>query len=283
MTHDDFKTSLRPKVQGSWNLHQLLPKDIDFFVMMSSISGVTGNPGQANYAAGNTFMDNLAHYRRKQGLTATSINLGLMLDVGFVAERQGASNLKKWESMGLSEAEFLLLMSAAMRGTVPTQVKDRLFEIPAQIVTGLATGGHVAANSLDTPFYFEDARFKQLVTAERSSTAGLLEQTDESDILRTSLEASKSLTEASEIITNAIKAKLSKAMELSVENVEASKPLHAYGVDSLMAVEIRNWLVKNMRCEISIFDVLGSPSILDLVDKISGISALVPKFTERDL
>lgn len=55
MVYDDWRTCTAPKIQGSWNLHELLPHSLDFFVMLASMSGVIGNPGQANYAAGNTF------------------------------------------------------------------------------------------------------------------------------------------------------------------------------------------------------------------------------------
>jgi len=279
MTYDDFRDSLRPKVQGSWNLHQQLPRDLDFFILLSSISGVTGNPGQANYAAGNTFMDALAHHRRRQGLSATSIDLGLILDVGFVAEREGTSNLKKWESAGLAETEYLLLVSAAIRGVLPASAQGPRYALPTQIITGLATGGHVAARSLDEPFYFSDARFKHLVKAEVSE--GLLDDAaGEAVSLQQSLAASTSTAQAAEIIGEAVRHRLARVMEKNPENIDLGKPFHAYGVDSLMAVEVRNWLAKEMRCNVGLFDVMGSAGIGDLAIKIAGMSKLVPKFID---
>jgi hypothetical protein len=275
MSFDDFRTSLRPKVQGTWNLHELLPRNLDFFIMLSSISGITGNPGQANYAAGNAFLDALAHYRRSCGLPATSLDLGLMIDVGFVAERQGVSNLKKWESVGLREVEFLHLVSAAMRGSV--LVDNVRHDLPPQIVTGLATGGHVATNSLEAPFYFSDARFKELVHAELSSKADLSQASNEASTFRASLEAATSTAEAVQHIAEAIRSRLARVMDSPAENLELSKPLHAYGVDSLVAVEMRNWVVKDMRCEISLFDIVGNVSMTDLAGKIVTTSTLVPK------
>jgi len=52
MTHDQYVGAIRPKVQGSWNLHENLPKNLDFFVLLSSSAGIAGSRGQANYAAG---------------------------------------------------------------------------------------------------------------------------------------------------------------------------------------------------------------------------------------
>lgn len=70
MSHDWWETGLRPKVHGTRNLHEYFDaeKPIDFFIICSSISGITGNPGQAQYCAGNTYQDTLAHYRRSKGL-----------------------------------------------------------------------------------------------------------------------------------------------------------------------------------------------------------------------
>ncbi|KAH9222301.1 hypothetical protein DL95DRAFT_508189 [Leptodontidium sp. 2 PMI_412] len=65
MSYDDWVAAIDPKIAGSWNLHKLLPDNLEFFIMLSSTSGIVGNPGQANYAAGNTFQNGLAHYRRR--------------------------------------------------------------------------------------------------------------------------------------------------------------------------------------------------------------------------
>ena len=104
MTGMDFMTAAKPKVEGSWNLHRLLPKDMDFFICLSSGAGIAGARGQSNYAAGmsnhslvvvltsatgNTYQDALAWHRRAQGLPAVTIDIGIVLSVGFVAENVG--------------------------------------------------------------------------------------------------------------------------------------------------------------------------------------------------
>ena len=96
MTHEEFQLAIRPKIQGSWNLHELLPKDLDHFIMLSSATGVLGNRAQANYAAGNTFQDALAHFRRQQGLAATTIDVGAVLDVGYVADHADRLAMTKY-------------------------------------------------------------------------------------------------------------------------------------------------------------------------------------------
>ncbi|KAF2766275.1 KR-domain-containing protein [Teratosphaeria nubilosa] len=89
MSWEDYQTAIKPKVQGSWNLHEILPKDLDFFVMLSSATGILGNRAQANYAAGNVFQDQLAYHRRSLGLPASTLDLGTVLSVGYIAENKG--------------------------------------------------------------------------------------------------------------------------------------------------------------------------------------------------
>jgi hypothetical protein len=69
-------------MQGSRNLHDLMPKELDFFVSLSSSTGVISARGQANYATGNSFQDALAQHRRSLGLAAVSLDLGLILGAG---------------------------------------------------------------------------------------------------------------------------------------------------------------------------------------------------------
>jgi len=63
MLHSDWVAASTCKFQGSWNMHELLPLDMDFLITLSSVSGIIGNPRQVNYAAGNTFQNGLAQYR----------------------------------------------------------------------------------------------------------------------------------------------------------------------------------------------------------------------------
>ena len=75
---------MAPKVEGAWNLHLLTRElPLDYFVLFSSMASQMGNPGQANYAAANAFLDSLAHYRRARELPALTVNWGALADVGL--------------------------------------------------------------------------------------------------------------------------------------------------------------------------------------------------------
>lgn len=123
MSYDDWVAAIDPKIAGSWNLHKLLPDNLEFFIMLSSTSGIVGNPGHANYAAGNTFQNGLAHYRRRQGQACTSIDLSAVSGVGYLAENASSyenQNVLKLaeKNMTISEEEIHHMFLAAVQGTV---------------------------------------------------------------------------------------------------------------------------------------------------------------------
>lgn len=91
MTIEDWRSSIEPKVRGSWNLHELLPQGLDFFTYLSSLAGIVGSDGQANFAAGNTYIDALVRYHVASGQKAASLDLGWMESEGLVAESSALS------------------------------------------------------------------------------------------------------------------------------------------------------------------------------------------------
>ncbi|MEV7020462.1 type I polyketide synthase, partial [Streptomyces sp. NPDC093991] len=118
LTREQVDAVLRPKVDAALNLHRLT-RDLDLsaFVLFSSTAGVFGGPGQANYAAGNAFLDALAHHRRAQGLPATSIAWGLWEAASGMTGGLGGADLDRIARAGLaplpSPAALALLDMAA--------------------------------------------------------------------------------------------------------------------------------------------------------------------------
>lgn len=82
------KRATKSKVQLSCNLHNQLPRDMDLFVLLSSLAGLYGSLAQSNYAAGSTFQDALASCRTSIGMKSFSFDLGIVRDVGIVADRE---------------------------------------------------------------------------------------------------------------------------------------------------------------------------------------------------
>ena len=88
-TWESFERVLWPKIIGAWHLHRAtLNRDLDMFVLFSSRVGVMGNPGQANHAAANAFLDQLAAHRRSLGLPGQAIAWGAWSEIGEAAEQR---------------------------------------------------------------------------------------------------------------------------------------------------------------------------------------------------
>ncbi len=101
-TPEQFERVLAPKVAGAWNLHQLSQScPLDYFMMFSSAAAILGSPGQANYAAANSFLDSLAHYRQGRGQPALSVNWGAWA-TGGMAEQLSEQAQQRLKRLGLS-------------------------------------------------------------------------------------------------------------------------------------------------------------------------------------
>ena len=86
---EKFETVLRPKILGAWHLHRVTAdRDLDLFILFSSRVGVMGNPGQANHASANAFLDQLAGHRRALGLPGQAIAWGAWSEIGEAAEQK---------------------------------------------------------------------------------------------------------------------------------------------------------------------------------------------------
>ena len=146
---EDFEAALRPKVQGSWNLHSHLPKGLDFFILLSSLNGILGSRGQSNYGAGNTYEDALAQYRISHGEKAVSLDIGLIDSVGFVAERQELLNSQLLT--GLSAIEEWQLLAVLEYHCDPALPLPSPLE--SQVVVGIETPAALKAKGLDEPYW----------------------------------------------------------------------------------------------------------------------------------
>nr|WP_073874688.1 type I polyketide synthase [Streptomyces sp. CB00316] len=118
LTADGLDTVLRPKADAAWHLHELTQDaDLSAFVLFSSVVGVFGGPGQANYAAAGAFLDGLAHHRRALGLPAVSLAWGLWEVEGGINAGLTAADRTRFVREGflpVGTAEALLLFDAAL-------------------------------------------------------------------------------------------------------------------------------------------------------------------------
>jgi NAD(P)-dependent dehydrogenase (short-subunit alcohol dehydrogenase family)/acyl carrier protein len=266
MTYEGYMSAVQPKVLGSWNLHTHLPDDLDHFVLLSSATGILGNRGQANYAAGNTYQDALAEHRRSQGLAAATIDVGAILSVGYVAENSSRVAINRGVSVELEQIREEELHAILEYALDPRQ------KAPAQIVTGLANRDKYRTKGMPTPSFMQFPLFAHINTESLigSSTSESTEVPVEA-----LLAASKTLDEAAEIITAAVKGKLASLLSVAAADIDEDRSISANGIDSLVAIEFRTFLARQVKADVPMLDVMGTSTIKVLCRKIATLSSVV--------
>jgi acyl carrier protein len=270
MTVEEYHTTISNKVQGTWNLHNAALDQnlrLDFFTMLSSISGVVGQKGQANYAAANVFMDAFASYRQLLNLPANSIDLGVIEDVGYVAEQGGMEqHFDKRQWTGINESVLRKILSYSIfQQTAPINTATS-----AQLITG------IPVPQPDDSELIRDARFAGLfIGDDAGSGAGKGSSDDAKDIQaffllhRSGAEPAAVLASAVEVVNK----QFVKTLRLETP-MEPAKSLATYGLDSLSAVEFRNWVRLELGAELTLLEITNASSLYALCEKIIAKIAL---------
>ncbi|KAH8703346.1 iterative type I polyketide synthase [Talaromyces proteolyticus] len=265
MPYEDWNVAIKPKVRGSWNLHEALPRDMDFFVMLSSATGILGNRSQANYAAGNTYQDALSRYRASLGLPSASVDLGSVLSVGFVAENKDYARHTTAVLEVLREDEI---------HTILEYLIDPIHKSKAttQLIAGLTTGTMYHERGVPSPSYLNFPMFTHLRKTKVSSAQNSEE--NPTYLVQSLLIAATTLEEAVNVVSNGIRNKLASLLAIPVGNIDPSKSISSNGVDSLVAMEFRTWLVKDLCADIPLLEITGTASITTISHKIASVSKL---------
>ncbi|EAU32451.1 hypothetical protein ATEG_07067 [Aspergillus terreus NIH2624] len=275
MSFEDYQSVLRSKVSGAYNFHQaLLDTPLDFFVMLSSVAGIVGNRGQAAYAGANTYLDALARFRRRKGLAASSLDLTAVEDVGYLAENASrqAQVAKNISGSAMNEADVLALVESAMAGKLGTD----------QCITGLHFED---ASSL--PYYASDGKFSHLRDAAlaRSAAADASGSCSSAELpIAVQLQRASLTEEARELVATGVRHKLAGILMISPEDVKAqpaTRSISDIGLDSLNAIELRNWISKEIHAHLQVLELLTSGSVDDLAALILRKTSLKGVWSEE--
>ncbi|KAH8841236.1 hypothetical protein MCOR27_004598 [Pyricularia oryzae] len=268
MEFSQWSDAVRPKIQASWNLHNILP-DLEFFTMLASFAGYFGNTGQSNYGAGCAFQDSLARHRRSLGKPAVALDLGIVNNVGVLAETGLTDNLRDWAPhFGIRERQLQDLI----RISILDQLTGRP-AIPAQVPTGFASLRAADLAGIRRPVYLDDARFSVL------AADGLLESQTASgrrpgrgSSFQHRLEAARVARaggEVSAIVEEMLTHKVAQSLKVSADEIDPGKSLPSYGINSLVAIEIRNWIFKEIKANVAIFNIIAPVPLSKLVEDIA--------------
>lgn len=310
MTLDAWNAAVRPKVDGSLNLHAVLGGGgdggggLDFFVMLSSTVGLTGGAEQSNYAAGGTFQDafarSLTTKPRRQGGVVVSLDLPVVQDVGFVAEKPGLMGRLRaagWAYMEEDELhavlEFHCLLAPLwqQRQQEPSgvnasraQAAPRLWLPQETADEGIAEAEAAWTRDL----LFSHLRRSSDCGGERRGKSGgddAGKSGSSKDAKHATAAAAAALlasapsrAAARAVALEAVLDELSRVLSVDRSNLDAARPLHAYGVDSLVAVSLRAWLAKELGADLSVFETTAQANIGALAAVVAERSRLVLKF-----
>ncbi|KAL2881421.1 hypothetical protein SGCOL_002986 [Colletotrichum sp. CLE4] len=271
MTIDEYHAALACKIRGTWNLHNAAEKlglELDFFTMLSSISGVVGQKGQANYAAGNAFLDSFASYRQQRGQPAVSVDLGVIEDVGYIHEKDGMQqklDTSIWTGINerlLRKIVYLsILQQQQQAGLVGPSAASS-----AQMITGIPVPQPERSQLLP------DARFAALFSRSGNGGggAGVKDDSGSKDVQALLIllrSGGADLAAQVAATVNVVGQCVMRVLRLS-EPMETSRPLSVYGIHSLAAVEMRNWIRAELGALVTTLDIMNATSLDALCKKI---------------
>jgi acyl transferase domain-containing protein/acyl carrier protein len=240
---------LRPKVTGGWLLDQLLRDDpLDFFVLFSSAGSLLGQPGQGNYAAANAFLDALAHHRRALGRPALSVNWGAWAGEGF-ADSVGGRRLA---------ARLALLGITSM---APAQALELLGGLLSQQATQVAA---VRVNWQQYRKFYPVGSASPLLCDLSDVREDVSEPASSASQTREALLAAQPL-ERRQMLQSYVSEQVARVLGLSPAKLDLQQSLSHLGLDSLMAVELKNRIAVDLKVNVPIVKFLEGLSVEEAV------------------
>ncbi len=244
MTREKFEHTLQAKANGAWNLHrQFSDNSLDIFAVYSSVIGILGAAGQSNYAAANTFLDALVHYRRNHHLSGLSVNFGTIADIGLAARQENRGDrLKDFGLQPLPQKELFHYF-------------DRLYlSADAQLMAMDIHFGKWMENNPKTAtdyLYSKVIRRPETVLKEENPVAF------------------SSLPEAVKYAKQQIKQTIASVTKMNAQKIKEDDTFKSYGVDSLLALQIKNKLQKDLAITLNVSVIWSHPTVNKLADHIA--------------
>jgi acyl transferase domain-containing protein/acyl carrier protein len=240
-----FASVLAPKVQGAWNLHDLTRSmKLDFFVCFSSGASVLGAAGLGDYASANAFLDALAHMRQASGLPGASINWGPWAELGMVRSVTDMDT-HRWGEHGMSsippEQAIRVMEEVIARGIVQLSVLPINWTRLRSAIPSLG----------NSPF------LEELTAGERDKREGAATAKDTLNPEEPALRL--------QLLTPKLQEEAARVLRLPLTELDVARSLNQFGLDSLMALELKNRIEARCGITIPLVSILTGPSVKELV------------------
>lgn len=280
----DIEDSLSVKVTAGWNLHTYFASkpQLDLFVVFSSVASLIGNLGQSNYSIGNTYLEGLIASRRASGQAGTALILGGVYDAGAVARNTTILN-ESLRSQMVSKADVLLALEKVVRQ------QSWLHENAS--VTNEQMGVHELSpkqGETENTSLHNDLTPREVIIFPFDK--GTLTDVPVLRMLRWSLASSAAKAEAllqqvaklptserTEAVTRSVKDDIAMILGLEASTLRGDQPLSSLGIDSILAVELKNKLDAQWQMSLPVFELTSGKSVSDLIEIVS---AHIEKMTD---
>ncbi|KAI0152762.1 putative polyketide synthase [Xylariaceae sp. FL1272] len=264
MTLSEFHAALGVKYHGTLNLaSSFTSPGLDFFICLSSVTGIVGLPGVSNYVAGNVFEDTFVETQVSHGNTQFfSINLPLVSETELKSMKQTAGLLTRHGSEVMSIDAVTPVIDYILSGQARKNGNNR-------IVMGLSASSIAcrASNGVEIPPLLSHlyAMSQQGLTAAAGSEVRLED----------SIAQASSKEAAEELIVSAIRQKVSGLILIDASEISLDQPMAVLGLDSLVAIELKNWLARALQAPMQTTDIMDAASLKSLATLVAQKSALV--------
>lgn len=263
MNAEDWRASVSPKIQGTQNLLDSLQNaELDFVVMLSSLTTIVGLQGQANYASGNAFLDCLANSYPDPRTQFVSLNLTMIEESEVIAlHQERLTQLVRRGCIPLKTSNFLSLLNYVLG---PEGRKEQV----RQIVIGMdresaGENSSVAGNPMFSLLPHTRFEAGQVALSKPAASIGV------------QVREATSQDEALAFIMSGIKDRIAVLMAMSVIDIPVNNPIIDLGMDSLIAIELKNWIGGQLKAALQTSEILDMPSLTALANAILTRSSLL--------
>ncbi|KAI0097580.1 hypothetical protein GGR51DRAFT_540789 [Nemania sp. FL0031] len=246
---EDFYATLAPKVVGSKNLDSIFgDEQLDFFICFSSTTSIVGSIGQSAYAAANHYMASLVQGRRQRGLAGSVVHIAILTGFGYIFRR---------------DSDHAETIYKAILPRFDRQSETDLHEMLAEAVVcgrpGSGLTGELITGIRPTfqSEWRDDPRLSCYTGQQQQQEASGTQQSGSTASVRLQLASAEDPTECLEILEQGFKIAVGNMLEIDPQALDSNLPVASLGIDSLVAIRIREWFLKELGVDVPVLKVMS--------------------------